>query len=237
MSARTPVYVICSPFDRVGKTLVARLLAEFFTADDRYVEAFDLNADAPSLIDYLPGCTAAATIDDTPGQMALFDRLVTGDGAAKIVDLGHAVFERFFTVLAQVDFVSEAARRNVQIIVMFVASPEPASIKAYATLQRWLPGLTLVPIHNEALVRGPQRGRFPTGGAGLPLRLPLLAPTLARVVGAPEFSFAEFRAGKIPAEARPYRFELESWLRRAWVEFRELELRLLLASLRLRPAG
>lgn len=234
MPVRTPVYIVCSPLDRVGKTLLARLLTEFFIADDRYVEAFDLNASRPSLVDYLPGCTVIADIADTQGQMALFDRLIRDDEAPKVVDLGYRAFEQFFTILAQVGLLPEARRRKVQVVVLFVASPDPPSIAAYTALQRWLPGLVLVPVHNDALVRGPQRGKFSTGsGIGLPLRLPLLATAVAQMVSDTSFSFAEFRLKRPADEALPFRFELDSWLRRVFVEFRELELRLLLATLRL----
>jgi hypothetical protein len=51
-------------------------------------------------------------------------------------------------------------------------------------------------------------------------------------VTAPGFSFADFRAGKMQNVSDYYSVELESWLRNVFVQFRELELRLLLATLR-----
>ena len=50
----TPLYVVCSPRTRVGKTLVSRLLAEFYLVDYRHVVAFDLADEGPQLVDYLP---------------------------------------------------------------------------------------------------------------------------------------------------------------------------------------
>jgi hypothetical protein len=164
--------------------------------------------------------------------MALFDRLVEADGTAKVVDLGSASFERFFTVVAQIGMMEETRRRKVEVVVLFLATPDAVSVKAYAALRRWLSGFVMVPVHNEALSRGPRRDGFPAGhGASLPLRLPLLAPGLQAIVADPTFSFADFRAGRIVSAAEPYRFELDSWIRRTVVEFRELELRLLLAAL------
>jgi hypothetical protein len=43
----TPLYVICSPQRSVGKTLLARLLAEFYLIDGRPVAAFDLADEGP----------------------------------------------------------------------------------------------------------------------------------------------------------------------------------------------
>ena len=234
MAVRTPVYVVCSPLDRVGKTLIARLFTEFFIAEDRYVEAFDLNSDQPSLFDYLPGCTRSAEIGDTRGQMALFDRLIRDDGAPKVIDLGHGAFEPFFRIVGQVGFVEEARHLGIQVIALFIAHPGPVSVRAYATLQRWLQGLVLVPVHNEGIVRGQNRQQFPTaGGASLPLRIPALAPGLQRIVNSPAFSFADLRHGRQGEIDQAYRPELESWMKRIFVEFRELELRLLLETLQL----
>jgi hypothetical protein len=234
MAVATPVFVVCSPLQGVGKTLLARLLAEFFIADGHAVECFDLNTDRPSLVDYLPGCTMALAIADTRGQMALFERLIRADAAPRVVDLGHDSFERFFTLVAQIELAEEARRQHVQVIVLFVASPSPVAAQAYATLQRWLPGLVLVPVHNEVLGRTFPRDRYPPGGnASLALRLPLLATGLQRIVQQPGFSLSGFRLRRTQGIPEAYKFELESWLRRVFVEFRELELRLLLAALRL----
>ena len=38
----TPLYVVCSPRRCVGKTLISRLLVEFYVVKDRPVVAFDL---------------------------------------------------------------------------------------------------------------------------------------------------------------------------------------------------
>jgi hypothetical protein len=234
MAVRTPVFVVCSPLERVGKTLLARLIAEFFIADSRGAECFDVNTDRPSLADYLPDHTTLSAIADTRGQMALFDRLIREDAVPKVVDLGHGAFDQFFTIVAQSGLAEEAERHQVQVVVLFVASVSAATAQAYATLMRWLPGLVLVPVHNEALGRTLPRGQYPAGsGASLPLRIPLLAGGPHRIVAQPGFSLSAFRTGKSQGISESYRYELESWIKRAFVEFRELELRLLLATLRL----
>jgi hypothetical protein len=232
MPARTPLYVVCSPLDRVGKTLLARLLAEFLIGEGRRIEAFDLNDDSPALIDYLPRCTTPATLADTRGQMALFDRLVMSDGIAKLVDIGGTAFAPFFTIVARIGFVPEAARQNIQVVVLFVSGRNLLSAKAYAGLQPRLPGSVLVPVHNEALGGAVLHHCFPpVPGAALPLRLPLLAPALQRTIADPGFSFAMLREDNRTTVRMRYACELRSWLKRIQLEFRELELNLLLRSL------
>jgi hypothetical protein len=122
----------------------------------------------------------------------------------------------------------------VQVVVLFVASPSPVAVRAYAALQRWLPGIVLVPVHNEVLGRLLRCDKYPTSaGASLSLRVPILAPGLHRIAVHPAFSFVDFRAERFNDISISYRIELDSWMKRVFVEFRELELRLLLATLRL----
>ena len=94
--SRTPVYIICSPRPLVGKTLVARLLSELLLLKNGAVNAFDVNLKEPALLDYLPGITETAEVDDTYGKMALMDRLIIHDGIAKVIDLGFHAYDEFF---------------------------------------------------------------------------------------------------------------------------------------------
>src|SRR5262245_13240044 len=121
---RTPVFIVCSPRGRSGKTLIARTLAEFLLANDRATNAFDINRNENALANYLPRYTAVADLRDTKGQMALFDELIEGDEISKVVDLGGEAFDTFFTVMRQVNFVDEARRRLVDTAVLYVAAPD-----------------------------------------------------------------------------------------------------------------
>ena len=88
MARRTPVYIICSPRPRVGKTLLARVLTDFQLVNNRLPVAYDLNRNENLLATLLPRHTVIADLSDTRGQMALFDELIAGQGMPRIVDLG-----------------------------------------------------------------------------------------------------------------------------------------------------
>ena len=229
MQRQTPVFVICSSRPRVGKTLLARAFAESFLSEGRAVAAFDVNPDEFALVDYLPGYTAVATINDTRGEMALFDQLIAVDGVPKIVDLGQVLFDRFFGVLQKIDFVREAGRRSVAPMVLFLADPDQRSRQGYTMLRDRFPDLALVPVFNEA-VPGVARGRDgfpPTRQGGAPITIPQLAPVLKAVIERPGFSFAAYGANATDPTS-----ELYGWTRRVFLQFRELELRLLLTKLK-----
>jgi hypothetical protein len=229
MERRTPIFIICSPRPRVGKTLIARALAEFLRADGRGVAAFDVNPDEFALVDYLPGYTAVASIGDTRDQIMLFDQLLAADQVPKVVDLGHAVFDRFFTVIQEIGFPEEARRRRVTPVVLFVADPDRRSRQAYDMLRDRFLDLALVPVLNEALPQVARyRDQFPgTRLGGAPLTVPALSAVIKNVIERPSFSFAAL-IGAAPDTTS----ELYRWTRRVFLEFRDLEMRLLLAELK-----
>jgi len=89
-----------------------------------------------------------------------------------------------------------------------------------------------VPLHNEMLGSAQYRDKYPiSGSGGLTVKLPALAPGLRKLIDSPPFSFANSNMGSatdVPLDAH---IELQRWLRRIYLEFRELDLRLLLADL------
>src|ERR1044071_6951438 len=110
MSLRSFITVVTSPRPRVGKTLIARLMADFHLHNGRAIAAFDINGDDSALSQFIPNHAAPADIGEIHGQMALFDRLVADDGTYKVVDLGHSAFKPFFDVAKQIDFAAEVGR-------------------------------------------------------------------------------------------------------------------------------
>ncbi|HXF88029.1 MAG TPA: hypothetical protein VNK48_06735 [Xanthobacteraceae bacterium] len=227
MERRTLVFVVCSPLPRVGKTLLARLLMEFFLADGRPVAAFDLNPDDCALAEQRPDHTTIAHVEDTKAQMALFDRLVVADEVTKVVDLGDRCFDRFFAVMADIGFASEAPRRGVVPVMLFIADADRRSLQAYAALQARFPGLTIAPVLNagasDARFRNELRARF----AVTPLQIPFLSPA-AKALAA-QFGYSPGIGGGRSAHAAN---ELQAWKRKLFLQFREFELRLLLEELK-----
>lgn len=232
MTFRNTVTIVASPRSRSGKTLLARLLVDYHRQESRTVEAFDLNAGDNTLAQFLPGEVTSAGVGDVQGQMALFDSLVSPDGTAKVVDVGHEAFDSFFTLAHQIGFMDEARRRSVAPVILFMISNDRASIEAHRILRQRFPRMTLSPVHNEILGAGQHRDKFPASGTGAAmLRFPALAPGLRKYIEKPPFSFSGQQlanAKNIPLDVH---IELQRWLRKMHIEFRELDLRILLADL------
>jgi len=232
MSRPTHVYIVVSPRPRTGRTLLARALTEFYRTDGRPVGAFDLDTFDGMLAQFLPSFTVRADIADTRGQVALFDELIIANEKPKVVDVSAHAYEPFFAVMEQIGFAAEAPLQAVDPVILFATNADAQSAKAYARLRERFPGLTLTPVYNDGIVRGHSlRNDFPaTSAIALPLRIPTLSPALRAIVDAPPFSFSEFR--RRPDMREPLGGELNSWLKRVYLQFREMELRLLLSNLR-----
>ena len=223
MSFRNSVTIFASPRPRVGKTLLARLVTDFHIHEGRAVAAFDLDEGAGTLAQFAPEHTVRADISEIKGQMALFDRLVADDNAAKVVDLDHEQFEEFFALATHIGFAEEARRRGSAPSILFIATPDRSSIEAYRFLRSRMPLATLTPAYNELLGPPQHRDNYPVLGNREPLRFPVLAPALRKYTEQPPFSFADEQlanARNIPLDGH---IELQRWLRKAYAELRELE--------------
>jgi hypothetical protein len=232
MSRATHVYIVASPRARTGKTLLARLVSEFHLSEGRPIAAFDLDTTEATFAQFLPQVAKRADIGDTRGQIALFDRLIVDDAVPKIVDVSAHTFDPFFKVMSEIDFAGEARLQSVKPVILFAANPDPLSAKSYLRLAQTFPHVALTPVYNDEIARGLfVRDRFPALNAiGLPLRLPILSPNLRKIVETVPFSFTQFRRST-GLLSETLESELSSWLKRIYLQFRELELRLLLSNL------
>jgi hypothetical protein len=216
----TPVFILCSPRPLVGKTLIARQLSEFLLLKNGDAAAFDINLKEPSLLEFLPGITETAEVDDTFGKMALMDRVIVNDGIAKVIDLGFHAFDEFFKMFEEIGFMKEAARRGVAPAVLFVADTDRVSARGYAMLQEQIPATALVTVDNEYVVRG----ELPEAMAhGRMLRIAALPSFLKTYIDRLTFSFTEYLRNEKDSSS-----ELHQWIRSNYLSFRELELSLIL---------
>jgi len=226
MARRTPVYIVCSPRPRVGKTLLARLMTDYQLINNRPAIAYDLNRSENLLAAVLPRHTVISDISDTRGQMALFDDLIEG-GRPRVVDVGNDYFDAFFTVARQIGFMEEAQRRRIDPILLFIGDPQPRSAQIYGYLHQAFPRTVIVPVENQAnLSRIPYMDRFPPVLTERGIFIARLNPVIRGVIDKPQFSFDAFM--RKPADLRT---ELHAWTEQIFIEFRELELRIMLREL------
>ena len=222
----TPLYIICSPQRSVGKTLLARLLSEFYLMDGRPIAAFDLADEEPQLADFLPRSTTIADIAEAMGQMALFDQIIADRESTKIVDVSHRAFKDFFSIAAKIGFFEEARRQGIEPLILFMIAPGNKSAKAYSILGRWFAEASLLPVRNQMVAKGiPYSSGFPNeSGMSVSLEIPLLPASLRTLVEERSLSFAEFW-NENPSPLPPrLDEEFRAWIKRVFLQFREVEL-------------
>jgi hypothetical protein len=222
----TPLYIVCSPSRCIGKTLVSRLLTEFFILNDRQVAAFDLADEGPQLLDYLPQFTTIARIGDIYGQVSFFEQIIADQEYTKIVDLSYRSFELFFNVVEQIGFFDEARLRSVEPIILFIADASPQPPRACATLQQRFAETLILPVRNRApaMVAGSEAP--PNVGIARPsLQVPLLSFSLQAQIDRQDFSFRELwrtSTGIIDKSET----KLRDWIEGVFLQFRAVEIAL-----------
>jgi hypothetical protein len=227
MTNPTPIYIVCSPRPRVGKTTLARLLLEFFLANGRPLAGYDLHPREPGLASRFPQLVSTFDLADTRGQMKLFDQLIAPNVRTQVIDLGYDQFEAFFSVMWEIGFIVEARRRQIEPILLFVTDPADATVRSYAELRHRFASIAIVPVHNEHVsVMFPEKEFPPTRPECGMLIIPRLSAIVRGVIDRPSFSFAAYLDDQPGGPT-----EIHSWIARIFVQFRELELRLLLGKL------
>jgi len=225
-SRRRPLYIVCSPDRRVGKTLVSRLLTEMHFIDEEPVTAFDLADEGPQMADFLPGSTAISDIGDLTSQMEFFDKLIADNECAKVIDLSHRMFRNFFLVAHKIGLFEEAHKRSIEPVILFIINPGPKAAKAYSILRRWFADAALVPVRNDRVAAGMRSNeQFPVSSAvPLSVEIPILSPGLTALVDQQSFSFLQFWNRSIDRLPERLDNDLRQWMKRILLQFRQIEL-------------
>jgi hypothetical protein len=119
MLGKSLAIIVVSPRERSGTTLIARLIAEFFQLSGDAPVLFDTDAAKPKLSRYFPG-TEIIDLENTRGQMSLFDRLPLRAHVPKIVDVTHRSFATLFKLMRDIDFIAEARANSVEPVIVYV---------------------------------------------------------------------------------------------------------------------
>jgi hypothetical protein len=230
-SPPTPLYVICSPNRQVGKTMLARLIAEYYAAESRPFAAFDLSDEAPGLADFLTDHVTFPNIHEMRGQVQFFDGLIEPDNVPKIIDISHREFANFFTIVDKIGFFEELQRRAIEPLILFLVDHTQVAANAYGLLRRRFAGFSLLPVRNLMVAKGvPYGASFPHASRlVVSIEMAILGPAAKAFVERERFSFLKLNEPVPPySQISPRtRTELETWFRRARFQFREMELSLI----------
>ena len=205
MAIAPTIYIVASDQHRNGKTLLARLLADYLLLDGR--DPFLVDTDAPDgpLRNYFPGRTALADFATIKGQMKLFDTILAAPGRDYVVDLPVRHLENFLAAAADLNFFQECKNLEFRVFFFFVVDNSFTSLKAAKAVQA-LAGIDLfVPVHNKLV-----RSTWPEEEGSL--TIPLLPAAIASAIGNKRFSIRNFVQGDVQGLDEDMTMELQNFL-------------------------
>jgi hypothetical protein len=205
MAIQPTLYIVASDQTRNGKTMLARLLADYLLLDGR--DPFLIDVDAPDgpLRNYFPGRTALTDFASIKGQMKLFDTVLASPGRDYVVDLPAKHTENFLSAARDLKVFDECHRLGFRVFLFFVVDESFASQRMAQALKA-TDGVDLfVPVRNM-IVRS---AWAEDGGA---LTIPFLSAPVAQAVSHRRFSFRQFVQGDMQGLAPGHVEELQNFL-------------------------
>jgi hypothetical protein len=234
--------IVASPRARTGKTLLARLVVEHFLLSGIPHVVFDTDTADRKLAGFFPDKTVVVDFDRVTDQMKLFDSLGSPVATTQVIDLAHRSFRKFFKLMREIDYVSEARASGFEPVIFFIPNTEADSYVQGMELREQLRGAGFVLVRNEA-VGEPSREAlrdlsFAAFVSNMPrLTLARLDPFFASAIADSKFSLSEFMRrslmretpGPLAAEqlslaymSREARSGITAWVQSAFGEIRRV---------------
>ncbi|MGO9135249.1 MAG: hypothetical protein ACLP8A_14560 [Methylovirgula sp.] len=227
MKTRTLVFIVCSPAGRVGKSVVARLLGDYFLATNRTFQGFDTDSHEPVFAARFPQEAIVSDLGTVRGQMDLIDPLLVNDEIPKVIDLWHRSMDVFFALIDQTEFIAEANNVGVSPVFFFIADASTRSLDAASRLADRYPEQPMIIVENAgaAPLSREQLARYPGSGV---VKIGALDPVLRNAIEDPNFSLSRFMLVPPTSMSIVVRSGLRDWLGRVFAQLRSLELRMTL---------
>jgi len=187
--------IVASLHGRTGKTLFARVLADYFLLSGLRPFVFDTDFTEQTLRNSFPSDAVVADLSETRDQMMLFDTIAARSPEARVVDVSHYVFRKFFKVMQEIDFVREARARAVEPVIFYIAGRNPDAYEEGRLLRERFPDCALVLVENVFLGAIKERTLHSAGyrafeSHDLCMMLPLLDRPLADAIQDGELSLS-----------------------------------------------
>ncbi|MDO8533727.1 MAG: hypothetical protein Q7S17_03170 [Xanthobacteraceae bacterium] len=200
--------IVASLRARNGKTLLARLIADYFLLTGDKPEIFDTDAVERKLAGFFPELSTVIDLDRVPDQMKLFDTLQAALPATQVIDVTHRSFQKFFKLMRDIDYAAEARSRGIEPVIFYIPDRDPESYEQGRLLRERCKDCSFVLVENAFVGEIGKDTRRSTAYAAfkshyLRMTLPQLDPFFTGVIEDPKLSLSDFMR---PAQAeRPAR--------------------------------
>ena len=228
MPTRARLYIVCSDRPRNGKTLLARLIADWLEQEGERPLIVDLDGDKRDLARHLPAAEVV-NLQRTPERVAMFDAIVADSTRNVVMEVPASQLARFLKEGETVGFFEAVRETGPVPLFLHVVDRGLESIRRARALAERHPGLVR-PVRNLAI--GDMLDHEDAAALYLDLFeqgeivLPRLSRPALDVVERPGFSFAAFMAGRLVVPSRRLEFELRDVCSGIFEQLRRLRLSL-----------
>ena len=245
---RSVAAIVASLHGRAGKTLLARILADYFILSGRRPALFDTDAAERTLHGAFPDDAIVVDLTEVRDQMILFDTLVARSAASRVVDVSHHAARRFFKVMQESRFAAEARARQVEPVIFHIVDRNADSYEAARLLRERFDDCALVLVENAFLGKAKDRTRSSGGYRAfedyeLRMTLPHLDPEVLDIVEDMRLSLSDLMREPLSrgASGGPLSFDeradLRGWLGRIFRDIHRLTRAVETRALSLAPDG
>jgi hypothetical protein len=139
-------HLVCSDKPRNGKTLYARLLAEYLSLCDRHPAVFDASSGICEF--HIARCTPV-DLSSPAGQIALFDRALELPVKDYVVDVAAHLLRVASGVMKTIGFAEAARTQGLDVVVHFLVDRTLDSLVAARTVRSEIDPARLIAVRNE----------------------------------------------------------------------------------------
>ena len=206
------VYIVCSDVTQNGKTLLARLYADFLGMRKSISPViFDTDLSGNGIVNYFPNATRPIDLARIQDQIGLFDTILnaargTGpDGPAEeppdfVVDVAASELDRFFRIFHDIDFEAGAEEAGIYVQVSYIIRWTLKSLRIADAVRSKLTTTRFVAVRNMAIdataFTPDPEDPLPVPEIDIELFLKKPSKRVARIVNDERFSFARFIIGR-----------------------------------------
>ncbi|MGA2124719.1 MAG: hypothetical protein ABSG76_01075 [Xanthobacteraceae bacterium] len=129
MQRITYAAIVAAAHARTGKTLLSRVLADYFMVSGDSPMIFDTDPIEQTLSASFPTQSLVVDINQVRDQMLLFDNLASPSADTRVVDLSHLAFRKFFNLMRDTDFIPEARFAGVEPLIFYIVDHDRRSLE------------------------------------------------------------------------------------------------------------
>jgi hypothetical protein len=221
------VFFFVSPTARIGTTILARVVADYFILHQKPFHGFDTNINEAELAQRFPKFFTKIDLSHIKGQMELLDSILDQVDQVALVDVWSPVFPQLISLLIETQFIYEAEQRGLDVVFMLGINDINSASSAINKIRKVSSEAYIVGIINEGVV---SLSHEPSELMDIlfidqTFEMGSLDHVTLRIISADQFSLSRFLITPPSGMSIVVRAQLKQWLLRLFTQLQSFELR------------